>query len=287
MTALRVHDDRVCALGEGPLWHPERNQLFWFDILGRRLLTRQDDAPQEWRFDEPASAAGWIDRDTLMIATASALWRFDTATGAREPLAALEADDPGTRSNDGRADPQGGFWIGTMAHDGAAGRGAIYRYFRGEVRRLYEAVGIPNAICFAPDGDLAYFADTAKRAIWSQRLDRAGWPSGGPRMFCDFSGVGLAPDGAVCDAGGDLWIAQWGAWRVACHSADGRFRRAVEVGAAQASCPAFGGADLRTMFVTSAAVDLPEPVAEHHRGGGRTWALDMGVTGQAEHRVVL
>ena len=61
-----VYDERICELGEGPFWHPERGQLFWFDILGRRLLTRAADRTQEWRFDEHVSAAGWIDRDTLL-----------------------------------------------------------------------------------------------------------------------------------------------------------------------------------------------------------------------------
>lgn len=287
MIAVRIYDDRVCALGEGPLWHPERKQLFWFDITGRKLLSRDADRPLEWRWEERVSAAGWIDRDTLMVAGETALWRFDISTGERSVILPLEADNPATRSNDGRADRLGGFWIGTMGLDAEPGAGAIYRYFRGEIRKLYQDVTTPNAICFAPDGDTAYFADTAKGAVWKQHIDRAGWPSGKPEMFVDFSGVGLKPDGAVCDAEGNVWIAQWGAWRVACHGPDGRFLKALSCGAAHTTCPAFGGEGLRQMFVTSATQGLPDGALDHQPGGGRTWVADMPVRGLPEPRVVL
>lgn len=287
MIAARIHDERVCALGEGPLWHPERRQLFWFDVTGRRLLSRDASGPLVWNWDEMVSAAGWIDHDTLMVAGETALWRFNISTGARARIVPLEADRPGNRSNDGRADPLGGFWIGTMGRGAEPGAGAIYRYFRGEVRKLYQDVTIPNAICFAPGGDTAYFADTAKGAVWKQHIDRAGWPSGRPELFVDFSGVGLTPDGAVCDAEGNVWIAQWGAWRVACHGPDGRFRLALACGAAQTTCPAFGGEDLRQMFVTSATEGLPDTALDYQPGGGRTWVADMPVQGMPERRVVL
>ncbi|MEM9796822.1 MAG: SMP-30/gluconolactonase/LRE family protein [Pseudomonadota bacterium] len=282
-----IYDERVCALGEGPLWHPERQQLFWFDITGQRLLSREGDAPITWQWDEPASAAGWIDHDTLMVVSASGFSTFEIATGTRERLADLEAGQPENRSNDGRADPQGGFWVGTMGLAAEPGAGAIYRYFRGEVRRLYSDITIPNSICFAPSGDLAYFADTARGTIWRQVLDRAGWPSGRPEVFLDFSGVGLNPDGAVCDADGNLWIAEWGAGRVACHGPDGAYREALLCGAAHTTCPAFGGEDLTRMFVTSATEGLPDGALDYQPGSGRTWVAEMPVAGQAEHRVVL
>lgn len=287
MTAdIRIHDDRVCTLGEGPLWHPERQQLFWFDITAGKMLSREGDRPLEWQFDEPVSCAGWIDRDTLMVASASALLRFDIETGTHEPMVPLEADIPGNRSNDGRADPLGGFWIGTMGREAEEGAGAIYRYFRGEVRRIVPEVTIPNAICFSPGGETAYYADTHEGVVWKQAIDRAGWPSGKREVFADFSGVGLAPDGAVCDANGDIWIAQWGAWRVACHGPDGRFKLALGVCSAHTTCPAFGGADLRTMFVTSATQGVEDGMLDHQPGGGKTWAATMPVAGIPERRVV-
>jgi sugar lactone lactonase YvrE len=277
-----VFDDRICALGEGPFWHPERGQLFWFDILGMRLLTRTHLGPQQWDFDEQVSAAGWIDRDRLLIASESRLMRFDLATGVRDTICALEADTRATRSNDGRADPQGGFWIGTMGKAAERGAGAIYRYCRGELRRLFAGITIPNAICFAPDGQTAYFCDTPTRRIRRQALDPAGWPVGEPSDLVTITEDGVFPDGAVVDAEGCLWNAQWGGARVVRYDASGREIARVKVPARQSSCPAFGGANLDALFVTSAATGLTGPAE------GRTFRLSVApVAGQAEHRVIV
>ena len=158
-------DDHLCTLGEGPLWHPERGALFWFDILSHRLFIREGDTEQHWDFDTYVSAAGWIDDTTLLVASAEALLRFDIATGMSETVAPLEADNPVTRSNDGRADPWGGFWIGTMGIKAEPGAGAIYRYYRGELRALHSPISISNAICFSPDLAFAYFTDTPTNIV--------------------------------------------------------------------------------------------------------------------------
>lgn len=277
MTEITIFDPRQCALGEGPLWHPERQQLFWFDILGKKLLSEG----AEWTFAEHVSAAGWIDRDTLLVASETALLRFDLTTGQSDPVASLEADDPRTRSNDGRADPWGGFWIGTMGKKLEQGLGAIYRFYRGEVRQLFAPITVSNAICFAPDRRHAYFTDTPTRKVMRQMLDAQGWPDGPAEVLIDLSEEKLHPDGAVVDSDGCLWIAQWGAGRVARYDADGRFLSAIPCPASQTTCPAFGGADLRRLFVTSAADGVTEAQ------GGQTFMVDTEVAGQAEHRVVL
>ena len=275
-----IHDATTCTLGEGPLWHPERGELFWFDILAQELRTRE----RVWSFDTCVSAAGWVDAGTLLIASARGLHRFDIESGAMEDICPIEADNPDTRSNDGRADPQGGFWIGTMAMDAATGAGAYYRYYKGELRQLWANWSIPNATCFSPDGRTAYFADSATKLIHKVALDGDGWPAAEPEVFVDLTGPGHVPDGAVVDAAGNLWNAQWGSHRVACYAPDGTCLTAVGVPAAQASCPAFGGEGLRVLFVTSAATGLNDPLNPHH---GRTFAVETGATGQREHRVIL
>ena len=137
----------------------------------------------------------------------------------------LEADNNATRSNDGRADPWGGFWIGTMGKCHEAAAGAIYRWFAGELRRLYADITVSNAICFSPDRSCAYFADTRDGRIMRQELEsEEGWPVGEPRVLIDVSCESFGADGMVIDSEGCLWNARWGDHRVARYAPNGVLR---------------------------------------------------------------
>lgn len=278
-----VYSDTVCELGEGPLWHPREGALYWVDILRKKLHRRDAHGERHWQFDRHVSALGWIDEGRLLVASETDLFAFDTETEAGESLVALEADDETTRSNDGRADPWGGFWIGTMGKRKEAGAGSIYRFHGGELRRLYSGLTITNAICFAPGGAYAYFADTAEQSIRRVALDEDGWPAGEPVVFVDLAQEGLNPDGAVVDSHGNLWCAQYGAGRVACYNPEGKFMTAAGLAAGQITCPAFGGPGMSTLFATSAAdgAGPGDPLA------GCTFSVPMGFVGQREHQVRL
>jgi len=278
---MTIFDARICALGEGALWHPLRAQLFWFDILGKRMLSTN---AQEWHFAEMVSAAGWVDHDTLLLASETALFTFNLITRARKTVALLEADNPITRSNDGRADPVGGFWIGTMGKAAEPGAGAIYRLYKGELRRLFADITIPNAICFAPDGRTAYFTDTTTQIVNRVALDAMGWPSAAPEPFIDFRAEGLNPDGAVTDAAGNLWIALWGAGRIAVYDNQGNPQSTLELPAPHITCPAFAGS---TLYATSATQGMGPAALKAHPDAGKTFAIPNAGTGRPEPQVIL
>lgn len=282
-----IFDDRRCELGEGPLWHPIREQLFWFDILNKRMLSQDRTGPRVWKFPEFVSAAGWVSRDVLVIAGERDLFLFDIETEEVETLCLLEADKPKNRPNDGRADPQGGFWIGTMGKKAERGAGAIYRFFRGEIRKLFADISIPNAICFTPDGKMAQFADTLTGQVMRVGLDVQGWPNTAPQVFLDLTAQGLNPDGAVIDADGVLWLAQWGAARVAAYAPDGSFLRAVEFDAPHTSCPAFGGPGRSTLFCTTALEDMDATARAARPNAGKVFAATTTSCGQSEHQVII
>ena len=284
---MQVFDDRPCALGEGPLWHPERGQLFWFDILSRRLLTRDTDGSNAWQFDELVSAAGWIDRDTLLIASETGLLRFDLRDGSHRRICDLEADNAATRSNDGRADPMGGFWIGTMGKRAEKSAGAIYRLYRGELRRIFADISIPNAICFAPSHDLAYFADSGESKVWRVALDPEGWPKGMPEVFLDLSGGDPSPDGAVIDAQGRMWLSEWNGGCIGLWDTNGGLIERLAVPAPQVTCPAFGGPDRATLFCTSAFIGMSETAYAASNRSGQTFMTKTESSGLAEHRVIV
>ena len=282
-----IYVDRRCELGEGPLWHPQRAQLYWFDILGKRLLTRGIDGPQEWHFAHMVSAAGWISRKEILIASENALFRFNLDTGNRHEVVALEADNALTRSNDGRADPYGGFWIGTMGKKAQKGAGSIWRYYRGTLRQLYTGITIPNAISFPADGQTAHFADTATGRVMRVALDADGWPRGEPSVYLDLSAEGLNPDGAVCDAEGRMWLALWGASRVNCYGRDGTLVQSVAFDAPHTSCPAFGGDGLATLFCTTALEGMDTAARAAHPRAGMTQVVAGVGKGIPEPQVIL
>lgn len=283
-----VYDDRPCFLGEGPLWHPEKQQLFWFDIIEMRLMTIEGANQKNWQFDEHVSAAGWVDGSTLLVASETKLSKFDVSSGAQDMLMPLEADNPVTRSNDGRADPWGGFWVGTMGKKAESEAGAIYRLFQGELRKLHSQITIPNAICFAPDRSVAYYTDTPTKIIMRQPLDpETGWPSTNAEPWLDLNTSGLAPDGAVTDAEGNIWIAHWGAGRVSAYSPDAAPITDIDVPGLHATCPAFGGPDYTTLFCTSAREGIAEPIVHQTPENGMTFATTGLGPGRPEPRVIL
>ena len=279
-----IFDDRPCDLGEGPLWHPGRGQLFWFDILGRRLMTRMGEEQQEWRFPEIVSAAGWVDQNELLIASETRLFRLHLETGAAETVTPLDSDTSSTRSNDGRADPQGGFWIGTMGKNAEAGAGAIWRYYRGTLRKLFDKITISNSICFPPDGRTAQFSDTVTGRVMRVALDSDGWPKGEPEVFLDLSAEGLNPDGAVVDANGLTWLAEWGSARVSAYGRDGRRVHHVSFDAPHTSCPAFGG---DTLYCTTALQGMDTAARAAFPHAGKTFMAKGVAKGQTEHQVIL
>lgn len=287
MSAI-VFDDHCCALGEGPLWHPDRQSLFWFDIDNQVMFEKTDGGRRvEYHFDRTVSAVGLTNGDELIVASEHNLFTFNLASGTQRVLCELEADNPLTRSNDGRADPFGGFWIGTMGFEAQANLGAIYRYYKGELQQLFSGITIPNAICFSPHRAAAFYTDSATRVIWQVGLDDEGWPAGEPLPLIDLREEDFAPDGAVCDREGRLWLAQWMASRVAVYSDRGKILETHPVPTSQATCPAFGGPDFSTLFVTTAGAHLPAELQGTQPLAGFVFKIEGVGPGQAEHRVIL
>ena len=168
-----------------------------------------------------------------------------------------------------------------MGKQAQPGAGSIYRFYNGQLQTLFSDITIPNAICFAPDGRYAFYTDTPTRVIRRQRLDANGWPDDAPEPFIDLYAAGLNPDGAVVDADGYLWVALWGSAQVIRFDPTGRVDQVVDLPASQPSCPAFGGDNLSTLFVTSACEDLTMPTVQD----GQTFQYKTSFHGQAEHRV--
>mgnify|MGYP001800937432 CR=1 FL=1 len=247
------------------------NTLFSCDADGSAL--------QEWNFDGNISAAGVVNDETLMLATETGLWHFNIADGAMAEICPLEESNEVTRSNDGRADRHGGFWIGTMGKSAEDKAGSIYRYYNGNLKKLLEDVTIPNSICFSPDGAFAYYTDTVKNVIMRWTLDDHGNPTGSAEPFIDHAGADFGIDGSIVDSEGNVWNAQWGASRVARYTPDGTFDMAVSLPVPHVTCPCFGGPDLRTLFVTTAKQGLTASQRAEYPDSGGVFSFEIDVAG--------
>ena len=278
--------DSRCQLGEGPFWHPLQDRLFWFDILNKTLYsaTSAGIMVDRFIFETTVSAAGVIDADNLAIASAVGIYRLNLKTDTRELIAPLEADVPGNRSNDGRVGPSGNLWIGTMSMKDSAttASGALYHVRSGTLTKLRGDIHVPNATCFSPDGRRAYFTDGMTRQIQSISIDpRTGLPNG---PWQDFAAVEAPaePDGAIIDSEGFMWNAEWRGGRVVRYSPTGKIDRIVKVPVSQPTCPALGGKDLKTLYITSAREYLtPEQLAAEPLAGG-VFAIEVDVPGLPE-----
>src|SRR6201996_576432 len=265
--------DAKCALGEGATWCSRSNRFYWVDIEGARL----------WRYDpRDASSTSWTmperlatfalcaDPHYLLLGLASRLAFFDLATGEIESIVEVE---PGmnTRVNDGRCDRQGRFVFGTK--DEASPVQAIGGFYRLNHDLSLERLALPspaisNSIAFSPDGATMYFCDSPTLEIRACDYNADGSVSN-ERLFVKLTDKTGEPDGSTVDSEGGLWNAQWGGRRVVRYDANGVETERIGVPTAQPSCVALGGAQLDTLYVTSARVGLDaETLAGDTQGGG-------------------
>ncbi len=282
--------------GEGATWSAEENALYWVDI-NRFLVHRMDGqtrATRSWFFDEPATALGLTDRpDTLVVALATRLVLWQPANDARADFCSPDDTAPRTRLNDGRPDPAGCFWVGSMANnvgpdggdlpieDESAGR--LFRV-RADATSTVEKrdIGIANTLCWSPAGDRFYFGDTLKNAISVWDYDLAHGTIRHERPFFEGFDRGL-PDGSAMDRDGYLWNARYGGGCVVRVGPDGGIDRIVDMPVDNITTCTFGGPDLKTLFITTARGGEG---GRAQRAGG-LFALAVDVPGLPENRFKL
>ena len=272
-------------LGEGATWSSRRGVLHWVDIERGELwsLDPLSGATTTARAPERLGAAVERVGGGFLLALASRFALADEDLGKIETLAAIEPG-LGTRLNDGRCDRQGRYVGGTM--DDTKPRqpkGAVYRVDADHrVTRLFGDVHVTNSICFSPDGRTMYFADSARKRILAYAYDiETGTPSH-PRLFADLANEAGVPDGSTVDAEGCVWNARFGGGCVVRHAPDGREIARVTLAASNATCPAFGGPGLATLYVTTARAALSEEQLAAQTRAGDLFACEPGVAGLAE-----
>ncbi|WP_240488164.1 MULTISPECIES: SMP-30/gluconolactonase/LRE family protein [unclassified Halomonas] len=276
--------DCRCTLGEGPQWDAKNQRLYWCDILEKQLhwLSPASGESGHFQFDHRVSLAAPLEEGGLLLVGEDRLSRFDPDSGKAEKLCDFEADNPVTRSNDARIDRHGSLWLSSMGKSAERNAGSLYRLHRGELSRLRTGLTIPNAICFAENGEFAWFTDTVTGVVMRWALDSDGWPQGEPQPWADFFSSLGNPDGAVMDSEGCLWLALWGAGQVVRLDHDGQIIGRVELPVSQPSCPAFAGPDLKTLYITTAQEGFSAEQLAQEPTAGSLYVVETGITGLAE-----
>ncbi len=268
--------------GEGIFWNAVDRRMWWTDIEGKAIWWLDPGSGASDRIEMPDRVccfANMLD-GRMIVAFAKRIALFDPNTRALEDICAFEADNPETRTNDGRTDRQGRFIVGGMNEvSGQADSSVIGIDPDGSVSTLIEGVSCANSTCFSPDGRTMFFTDTPEQTLRAYDYDPDTGALGVMRILTDFADEPGIPDGSCVDAEGGVWNAEWEGRRVVRVAPDGTIDRIIEVPVWKPTCCAFGGPDLDTLYITtSRLMSSPEQIAAEPLSGG-LFAVKPGVRG--------
>lgn len=282
MNAPKLLLDAKADLGEGPLWSPRDQAIYWTDIKVKTLNRYRlaDGATQGW--DMPATIGWAVERrgkPGFVVGLAHAIVEATLDPFKLVQRCEVETDKPGNRLNDAKVDPAGRVWFGTMHDAEKENSGAFYRLDADfSVHRVDTGYICANGPTFSPDGRIVYHTDSNAREIY--RFDvRSDGSLGGKRVFARFDDSEGFPDGMTTDREGCLWVAHWGGSRITRFRPDGTRDRAVPMPVSQVTSCTFGGDGLDRMFVTSARIGLTDAQLAKEPLAGGLFEIDPGTTG--------
>lgn len=286
-------------LGESPFWHPQEQRLYWVDIPGKRVARVAVDglqaqgAVEYWPLNEEVGCIAPVQGGGLVLALRSGIYRARALGGPLQLLAAAPYDTRKQRFNDGKCDPQGRFWAGSLYEPKDQALGVLYMLDAQGLHERMDGVTTANGLAWSPDGRTAYWADTAAHQIRAFDFDAARGQLSNSRVFYQATPkpagwawgsatpYGGRPDGAAVDAEGCYWSAQYEGQRLLRLSPAGEVLAEVPVPAVCPTMPCFGGPDMKTLFVTTARHGRSEAELVQYPGAGCVWAMRVDVAGVA------
>jgi sugar lactone lactonase YvrE/DNA-binding IclR family transcriptional regulator len=269
-------------LAEGPVWSAREKRLYWVDILAPSI-NRFDPATrsnEEVALPRLVSAVVGRRDGGLVALTQGGLERFDFASGTLAPLVDPEVEISDNRFNDGKCDRQGRLWAGTMRLDASRASGSLYAIKPDLSWERHESgLTVANGLDWSPDGRIFYFADSAPGRIYAYDFDESTGTLKRRRVFAEIDAAAGRPDGLTVDSEGCVWCAIWDGWCLHRYAPDGRLLREVKLPIPRPTSVAFGGDDLKTLFITSARVRLPSRILAEAPFSGGLFTLPVDVPG--------
>lgn len=265
--SIEVYAAHTDVLGEGPLWSVADGALYWLDIAQRRLYRK---APSEsgdhvWNLPDYPGCLAEVGPETIAVAMGEGVQLFPVQRGSPQLQYSPRDRRPGTRFNDGKVDPSGRFWVGTMQNnfgpDGGPvpvirSDGALFRFDPdGTVSTLEEDIGVSNTLAWSLERKRFYFADSIPGCIYAYDYDAESGRIHNRRTLFDARGFGI-PDGSAIDVDGCLWNARWDGGAILRITPEGKVDRRIEMPLPRPTSCIFGGPRFETLFVTSARQSL-------------------------------
>jgi sugar lactone lactonase YvrE len=291
------------GLGESPFWHPAENRLYWVDIPGQRLRRMRVSADlsieqvvDTWLLDEAPGCFAPAVHGGFVIALRSGVYRAPTWGGALQLLATAPYDTARFRFNDGKCDPSGQFWVGSMYEPRDQAAAILYALQAdGQLAAKAKDATVANGLAWSPDSKTIYWSDTGAHCIRAWDYDTDTQAVSRERVFAQFPlkpkdwayGTASAhtysgrPDGAAVDAQGNYYSAMYEGHRLAKFAPDGRCLAWIETPVQCPTMPCFGGADLRTLFITTSSHGRSAEELQALPNSGCIFAMHVETPGQA------
>lgn len=269
-------------LGEGPIWSIEEQALYWVDIVTPAIhrFRPGHGAHDQWPMSEHVGSLSMRAAGGLVVALKSGFGLFDPKSGAVEMINDAEAEKLDNRFNDGRCDREGRFFAGSLTYSEDAPVGCLWRLdIDHRATPVLNGITISNGLCWSPDGGTMYHVDTPTREIRAYDYDQEAGQPANPRVLVETDPEGGWPDGSITDSEGCIWNAEWDGARVVRYTPDGKVDRVVSVPARRATCAAFGGPDLKTLFITSAWDRMSKDERKEWPLSGDLFAVEIDVPG--------
>lgn len=274
-------------LGEGPVWHSIQQLLYWVDIENGEVhaLEPHTNRHRVWHVRKRVGAVVPAANGSLILALQGEIAQMDPNTGAVKKIAGLEADIPDNRCNDGKTDPAGRFWIGTMQVKCQPGKGSLYCIDRDfKVTKVLSGLTISNGMGWSLEEDCMYFIDSADHNVRRFKFDKDHPSLTEEKVILSFGDESESPDGMCVDGEGMLWIAFWGGYRVGRYDPhSGKHLGDVRVPVPLASSCCFGGKDLKTLYITTAREGLSREQLEEYPLSGSLFSCRTEVGGSESY----
>ena len=277
---LELIADYNCIVGEGPMWHPIENVVYWADIPQGRIFRYDPNTTEHGLFFEGGEVGGFTVQDDgslLLFMESGAV--ASLRQGKLEYLIDEIESEHDTRFNDVIADPAGRVFCGTMPSDSHLG--SLYRLETdGSISHVLGGIGISNGMGFTPDGKQMYYTDSPTHNIYIFDYDIATGELSNQRVFVNTGENDGIPDGMTVDAEGYVWSARWDGSSLVRYSPQGEQVNRIWFPARKVSSVIFGGGDYTDMYVTTAG---GQDKTGEGPGAGCLYRINLGITGKREY----